>query len=80
MRKFGAGVVSVRAASGAVLPVSIRSCVEDSARVTRKDFGARVAGDEYAMQFVGAIQSDLKVKRNEKAIAEAKRRLVGGGS
>ena len=45
----------------------------------QSEFG-RVAGEEYAMQFVGAIQADLKVKRNEKAIGEAKRRLVGGGS
>ena len=44
---------------------------------TQAEFG-RVAGEEYAKQFVGAIQADLKVKRNEKAIAEAKRRLVGG--
>ena len=36
------------------------------------EFG-RVAGEEYVMQFVGAIQSDLKIKRNEKAIADAKR-------
>jgi peptidyl-prolyl cis-trans isomerase D len=43
------------------------------------EFG-QVAGDEYAQEFVGAIQSDLKVKRNDKAIAEAKRRLVGGAN
>ena len=43
------------------------------------EFG-RVAGEEYVTQFVGALQSELKVKRNEKAIADAKRRLVGGGS
>ena len=42
------------------------------------EFG-RVAGEEYVMQFVGAIQSQLKVKRNEKAIAAAKQRLVGAG-
>jgi hypothetical protein len=43
------------------------------------EFG-RVAGEEYAMQFVSAIQADQKVKRNEKAIAEAKRRMVGGAN
>ena len=46
---------------------------------TQAEFG-RVAGEEYAMQFVGAIQADQKVKRNEKAIAEAKRRMVGGAN
>jgi peptidyl-prolyl cis-trans isomerase D len=44
---------------------------------TQAEFG-RVTGEEYAQQFVGAIQSDLKVERNDKAIAEAKRRMVGG--
>ena len=46
---------------------------------TQAEF-SRVAGEEYAQQFVGAIQADLKVKRNEKAIAEAKRRMVGGAN
>ena len=43
---------------------------------TQTEFG-RVLGEEYAQQFVGAIQADLKIERNEKAIAEAKRRLTG---
>ena len=46
---------------------------------TQAEF-SEVASQEYAQQFVGAIQAELKVRRNDKAIAEAKRRLVGGGS
>ena len=46
---------------------------------TQAEFG-RVAGEEYAQQFVGAIQAELKVRRNDQAIAAAKRRLIGGAN
>jgi peptidyl-prolyl cis-trans isomerase D len=35
---------------------------------------------DYAAQFVNAIRNDVKVKRNEKAVAAAKQRLSAGGS
>ena len=38
------------------------------------------AGNEYAEQMARAIQADVGVKRDEAAIAEAKRRITGGGS
>ena len=38
------------------------------------------AAQEYAEQFVGAIASDVGVKRNEKAIAAARARLISGGN
>jgi peptidyl-prolyl cis-trans isomerase D len=46
---------------------------------TQAEFGD-VAGEEYAQEFIGAIQADLKVRRNENAIADAKKRLINGGS
>ncbi len=46
---------------------------------TQAEFG-RVAGQEYAEQFIGAIESKLRVSRDSKAIAEAKRRLTGGAN
>ena len=46
---------------------------------TQAEFGD-VAGEEYAQEFVGAIQADLKVRRDENAIADAKKRLISGGS
>jgi len=33
---------------------------------------------EYAEQFVHAVQTDIGVKRNDSAIADAKRRITGG--
>lgn len=38
------------------------------------------AGTEYAEQLARAIQSDVGVKRDEAAIAAAKRRITGGGN
>lgn len=38
------------------------------------------AGNEYAEQMARAIQADVGVKRDAAAIAEAKRRITGGGS
>lgn len=35
-------------------------------------------GQEYARQFIGAIRNSLGVKRNEEAIAAARKRIIGG--
>jgi peptidyl-prolyl cis-trans isomerase D len=35
--------------------------------------------DDYARQFLAAIRAELKVKRNDSAIAEMKRRLATSG-
>ena len=43
------------------------------------EFG-RYAGDEYGQEFLGAIQASLKVKRNDQAIAEARKRLLSSGN
>jgi len=41
---------------------------------------SRYAGDEYGQEFLGAIQASLKVKRDDKAIAEARGRLLSGAN
>lgn len=46
---------------------------------TQAEFQQAVSG-EYAEQLSRAIAADLGVKRNEKAIAAARKRIVGGGS
>jgi peptidyl-prolyl cis-trans isomerase D len=35
---------------------------------------------EYAQQFVAAVRKQLKVRRNEEAIAAARKQLIEGGS
>ncbi len=40
----------------------------------------RTLGQEYALQFISAMQQAVGVKRNDKAIAAAKQRLTGAGS
>jgi peptidyl-prolyl cis-trans isomerase D len=40
----------------------------------------RTLGQEYALQFISAMQQSVGVKRNDKAIAAAKQRLTGAGS
>ena len=40
----------------------------------------RTLGQEYALQFIAAMQQTVGVKRNDKAIAAAKQRLSGQGS
>jgi peptidyl-prolyl cis-trans isomerase D len=39
----------------------------------------QTAGDEYAEQFMRAVQADVKVKRNANAIEAAKKRLASSG-
>ena len=46
---------------------------------TQAEFSEAVSG-EYAEQFARAIEVDLGIKRNEKAIAAARKRIIGGGS
>jgi peptidyl-prolyl cis-trans isomerase D len=46
------------------------------AEATRQEF-SRVVGNEYGEQFVRSIQTQVKVKRDEKAIADLKRQLLG---
>ena len=46
---------------------------------TQSDFQQAVP-NEYAEQMARAIQADIGVKRNESAIADAKRRITGGGN
>ena len=46
---------------------------------TQAEFQPAVSG-EYAEQFARAIEVDLGIKRNEKAIAAARKRIIGGGS
>ena len=46
---------------------------------TQKEF-QDAASAEYATQFSKAIQADLGVKRDEKAIEAARKRIIGGGS
>lgn len=40
----------------------------------------RTLGQEYALQFISAMQQSVGVKRNDKAIAAAKQRLTGAGN
>ena len=40
----------------------------------------RTLGQEYALQFISAMQRTVGVKRNDKSIAAAKQRLTGAGS
>jgi peptidyl-prolyl cis-trans isomerase D len=46
---------------------------------TQSEFQEAVGG-EYAEQMTRAIQADLGIKRNEAAIAAARKRILGGGS
>jgi peptidyl-prolyl cis-trans isomerase D len=46
-------------------------------QATRTQF-QQILGDEYAAQFSAAVQRQLKVKRNEDAIARTRRQLLGG--
>ena len=46
---------------------------------TQAEFQEAVSG-EYAEQFARAIEVDLGVKRNDKAIEAARKRIIGGGS
>ena len=46
---------------------------------TQAEFSEAVSG-EYAEQFARAIEVDLGVKRNDKAIEAARKRIIGGGS
>ena len=46
---------------------------------TQREFQEAVSA-EYAEQFTRAIQADLGTKRNESAIAAARKRIIGGGS
>ena len=46
---------------------------------TQGEFSEAVSG-EYAEQFARAIEVDLGVKRNDKAIEAARKRIIGGGS
>ncbi len=46
---------------------------------TQREFQEAVSA-EYAEQFTRAIQADLGSKRNESAIAAARKRIIGGGS
>ena len=46
---------------------------------TQGEFQEAVSG-EYAEQFARAIEVDLGVKRNDKAIEAARKRIIGGGS
>ena len=43
------------------------------------EFG-EVAGQEYAQQFVGAIEDKMRVSRDATAIAAAKKRLTSGAN
>ena len=45
---------------------------------TRGQF-KQIVGDEYAAQFVAAVQKTLKIHRNDAAIAKLRADLVGGG-
>ena len=40
----------------------------------------QAVGDDYARQFIAAIREDVKVRRNEKAIATVKQQITTGGS
>ena len=47
-------------------------------QATRAQF-ERIMGEEYAAQFSRAVQSQLKIERDEAAIANTKRQVQGGG-
>lgn len=40
---------------------------------------ARASEDDYARQFIAAVRDDLKIRRNDSAIADMKRRLLSTG-
>ena len=39
----------------------------------------QATSQDYAQQFIAALRAEVKVRRNEKAIQEAKQRLTSGG-
>ena len=45
----------------------------------QKEFGEPLA-QEYAQEFLSALQHDVGVRRNDAAIAATKKRVLGGGS